>query len=249
MTEEMNSSATPFLVRSAPLGHIISLPFTVISELRPVLCFLHGYGEAAPMAIREALTLHGPLQSGNSQRVTERFIIVAPQLPTAGNNWNTESAAIRQIVTAVQTEFRGNPDRTYLTGFSFGGNGVFDIGIAQPSLWAALWPVDPTRPPKTRLQRPLWLSLGEISRRQRTAFTQLMRDDREVRPQNQISNGDCVFEDRERTMLALREWLMGTSESMIGYLAKLDLSPLDRSESCANPSKVSGSWKEPITSE
>src|SRR5882762_8261901 len=106
----MNSSTTPCIVRNAPVKHIISLPSVAVSELRPVLCFLHGYGEAAPMAIVEALTVHGPLQFGNYPLVIERFIIVAPQLSTAGDNWHTKSAAIRQIVAGVQTEFGGSPD-------------------------------------------------------------------------------------------------------------------------------------------
>jgi predicted peptidase len=147
------------------------------------------------MPIYDALTMHGPLQSGTSRLITERFIIVAPQLPVAGDNWHTKSAAIRQLVTTVQTEFRGNPNRTYLTGFSFGGNGVFDIAIAQPDLWAALWAVDPTRPPGGHLQHPLWLSLGELSRPKRTAFIELMKDAREARSQTPVSENNFVFED------------------------------------------------------
>lgn len=57
-----------------------------------------------------------------------------------------------------------------VSSFSFGGNGVFDLALAQPWVWAALWSVDPTRPPARELGLPVWLSSGEISRRRRAEF-------------------------------------------------------------------------------
>jgi predicted peptidase len=73
-------------------------------------------------------------------------------------------------VTQVREAYRGDPDRTYLTGFSFGGNGVLDLPLVQRDFWAALWPVDPTRVPTSDPGRPLWLSFGEVSRRRKEAF-------------------------------------------------------------------------------
>jgi poly(3-hydroxybutyrate) depolymerase len=32
--------------------------------------------------------------------------------------------SVRQLMTEIQRGYTGDPDRTYLTGFSFGGNGV-----------------------------------------------------------------------------------------------------------------------------
>jgi hypothetical protein len=193
--ENKMPSETLLPIRTEPLAHMISLPSAASeSSLRPVLCFLHGYGEAAPMPIRKALSLHGPLRSDNSPRVAERFIVVAPQLPTAGDHWVSESTTVRQIVTGVQREFRGDPKRSYLTGFSFGGNGVFDIAIAQPDIWAALWSVDPTRPPGGPLPSPLWLSVGPRCRRH-PSFIRLMSDTRDVQSKAGKSNHNFVVED------------------------------------------------------
>src|SRR5688572_3606798 len=50
----------------------------------PLLCFLHGYDEAAPTDIVTALTRHGPLREGNPHSSIDQFVIVAPQLPAAG---------------------------------------------------------------------------------------------------------------------------------------------------------------------
>jgi hypothetical protein len=48
---------------------------------------------------------------------------------------------------------------------------VFDLALAQPGMWAALWAVDPTRVPEHDPGLPVWLSSGEISRRRQAGFT------------------------------------------------------------------------------
>jgi hypothetical protein len=157
------------VVEAAPLRYLLSVPSA--PGPHPVLCFLHGYDEAAPMDIRRALTLHGPLHPGNPPL---DFIVVAPQLPRAGDVWHRFADDVRDIVSAVQAHHGGDPARTYLTGFSFGGNGVFDLALAQPGLWAALWSVDPTRVPQRDPGLPVWLSFGEIARRQTPRFTRVL---------------------------------------------------------------------------
>lgn len=149
------------LVATRPLRYLLAAPAAdVPAAQRPVLCFLHGYDEAAPLDIHQALTRHGPLWPGAVLRVPEEFIVVAPQLPAAGDLWYRYADTVLEIVTEVQALGGGDPARTYLTGFSFGGNGVFDLALAQPGLWAALWPVDPTRPPPRDPLRPVWLSIA-----------------------------------------------------------------------------------------
>ena len=159
------------VVEAAPLRYLLSIPPAPAEGPRPVLCFLHGYGEAAPMDIRRALTMHGPLRPGDPR--TE-LIVVAPQLPRAGDVWHLYADAVRDIVTAVHARHGGDPRRTYLSGFRFGGNGVFDLALAQPDLWAALWAVDPTRVPQRDPVRPVWLSFGEVARRQSPDFVRVL---------------------------------------------------------------------------
>jgi len=134
----------------------------------PLLCFLHGYEEGAPAEIQQALTRHGPRSTGCSAAASEQFIVVAPQLPTRGDLWFRYADSVLELVERVQAFHRGDPERTYLTGFSFGGNGVFDL--AREGLWAALWPVDPTRVPEQSPGLPIWLSSGELSRRRNDDF-------------------------------------------------------------------------------
>jgi hypothetical protein len=177
-------------IKKGPLACLLSLPERTGASELPLLCFLHGYDEGSPMPIERALTLHGPLRAGNPERVRRDFIIVAPQLPFCGDAWLHFADAVRDIVTSVQAEHGADPKRSYLTGFSFGGNGVFDLGRAQPDLWAALWAVDPTRAP-TDLPRPLWLSVGVCARRR---LPELVRN-LALEPNTGVDN-DRVYVDR-----------------------------------------------------
>jgi predicted peptidase len=180
------------VVTGHPLRYLLSVP----PEGRPgdpfpVLCFLHGYGEAAPRDIRRALTLHVPLRSSSTPRAAREFIIVAPQLLVGGDLWNRYADVVREIVSEARSEHGGDPRRLYLSGFSFGGNGVFDLGAAQPDLWAGLWAVDPTRVPAKKLKRPVWFSFGEVSRAHKAASIAAL----DLRPFGEDARGDRVWLD------------------------------------------------------
>lgn len=163
----------PKLVTSEALPYLVSAPRT--DETLPVLCFLHGYDEAAPLPIEQGVRRHGPLSPTAAAVATTLFMVVAPQLPQRGDLWYRYADAVKSIVQGVQAERGGDPERTYLTGFSFGANGVFDLALSQPEIWRALWPVDPTRVPKEVPEPPVWLASGEISRRNAQAFTDRLR--------------------------------------------------------------------------
>ena len=161
------------LVESAALRFLLSVPHgasTDPSGKWPVLCFLHGLGEGAPSDIFTGITAHGPLRRGSSPLATSEFIVAAPQLPMRGDIWRSYADAVSEIVSQVHHRHGGDPARTYLTGFSFGGNGVFDLPLRDGSLWTALWPVDPTRVPEADPGLPVWLSSGEASRQRSTGF-------------------------------------------------------------------------------
>lgn len=176
------------IVEAAPLRYLLSVPGGAeAAEPRPVLVFLHGYNEGAPTDLRRGTTLHGPLRAGNPSVAVEEFIVIAPQLPEQGDLWRTWDDEVRDIVLRVQAQHGGDPRRTYLTGFSYGGNGVFDIALLQPSLWAALWSVEPTRAPERDPGLPVWLSSGELTRRRQSGFTNTLHLERP---------GDEPFGDR-----------------------------------------------------
>jgi poly(3-hydroxybutyrate) depolymerase len=178
-------------VEDGPLRYLVAVPPAQQPAGHPVLCFLHGYDEGAPLPMQDALTRHGPLRSGNAVHAIEEFLIVAPQLPTRGDLWHQYADAVRAILTQVRQHHAGDPQRTYLTGFSFGGNGVFDLALRQPDTWAALWAVDPTRVPARDPQRPVWLSVGAAARPRTAGFIRALA----LRPPGKHTDAERVYLD------------------------------------------------------
>lgn len=137
----------------------------------PLLAFLHGKEEAEPAELGPAMTLHGPLNPQAAPMATQEFLVIAPQLPAPGGNvWASKADDVKSLAQEIASTHCGNTKRMYLTGFSFGGNGVLRIGSEQPDVWAALWAVDPTEPPLHKADKPIWISAGEYSRRYEEEF-------------------------------------------------------------------------------
>ena len=162
---------------------------------QPVLCFLHGNGEHnGNLTIQEALEMHGPLKNDTDthEALGDRFIVIFPQLPAPGGNvWGNYADDVSAIVASVQAEYGGDPNRTYLTGFSYGGNGVFSLATKQPGIWAALWAVDQPLKPTPQTRQPIWLSLGD---RSRTEVSKLRQQGfQEIKKAN--DNSDKVYID------------------------------------------------------
>lgn len=182
------------LVESHALPYLLSIPEATDqqSATKPLLCFLHGYDEGAPMQIHRALTQHGPLRPGNPPSVTAQFIVVAPQLPVRGDLWYRYADVVQNIVQQVQSLHNAHSEQRFLTGFSFGGNGVFDLALQQLGFWAALWSVDPTRAPEEDPGSPVWLSSGEVSRRRERRFIERLH----LEKVHNETPGDRVYVDQ-----------------------------------------------------
>ena len=160
------SDATWEIGAEGNLRYVVSCPAARAQgdQPWPVLCFLHGQGEAVPMPVERSAALHGPLSTTSWPAARERFVIVEPQRPGRMDDWVADLSAIDRIVRRVRQDRRGDPARTYLTGFSLGGNGVLDVAVADPGPWAAFWSVDPTRLPVEPPARPMWLSAGPLTK-------------------------------------------------------------------------------------
>ena len=185
----MKSRLLP-IAETAGLRFLLSLPPEEASP-RPLLCFLHGLDEGPPTEIRTGLTRQGPLRPGSSRKATGEFIVVAPHLPERGDNWRFYADAVVEIIRQVRERYGGDPLRTYLSGFSFGGNGVFDFARMDRETWAALWPVDPTRAPAHDPGLPVWLSSGEVSRYGSRRFIERLR----LLPPGSPGAGDRIYVD------------------------------------------------------
>ena len=160
------------LVEKYRLPCLVRTPRTQTHIANPLLCFLHGYDEGAPTDIFIGLTRHGPLRPSNPEICIARFVVVAPQLPSRGDIWYSHLEAVREIALNECRRFCCDERRLYLTGFSFGANGAFDLALAQSKLWAAVLAVDPTRVPSQALPVPVWVAFGEASRATKQAFVE-----------------------------------------------------------------------------
>ncbi|MBI4519154.1 MAG: hypothetical protein HY699_25465 [Deltaproteobacteria bacterium] len=146
----------------------------------PVLCFLHGDKECGRgpdkgKEIERAMSEHGPLLADESCSIARaKFIIVCPQLPYPGGDvWRNHCGAVLQIVRQMHEREQGDPTATYLAGFSYGGDGVFDIAAMGSDIsWKALWGVDPTREPIGKPGCATWLSAGPRARAAKQAAAQ-----------------------------------------------------------------------------
>ena len=92
----------------------------------------------------------------------------------------------------VQQQHQGNPNRAYLDGLSFSGNGVFDLTLLQPDRWAALWAVDPTRVPAQNPPPPIWLSFRQVARHRKVDFIRA----RDLRSAVESGAADHVYLDQ-----------------------------------------------------
>jgi acetyl esterase/lipase len=103
----------------------------------PIILFLHGRGERGSEGMWQT-------QIGLPQAVRDHperwpFVIVMPQCPLPGY-WTDPDMLAMAMATLDQeaAEFHADPERTYLSGLSLGGYGVWELARLYPKRWAAI---------------------------------------------------------------------------------------------------------------
>jgi predicted peptidase len=79
--------------------------------------------------------------------------------------WDLVAPDLLAMVDAALGEYRGDPDRVYLTGLSYGGYGTWSMASMHPERWAAVAPVcgalDPGKvKPIADAKLPIWIFEG-----------------------------------------------------------------------------------------
>ena len=101
----------------------------------PVLLFLHGAGERGEEL--ERVGIHGPLKEIRNGRKLP-FIVVAPLCP-ADSAW--DPMTLTGLLDEVESKWRVDKDREYVTGLSLGGFGTYTLAAFAPMRFAAIAPI------------------------------------------------------------------------------------------------------------
>ena len=147
------------------------------TEKYPLVLFLHGAGERGDDNARQLV--HGTKEFLKDENRTKYpCFVIAPQCPNNKKwsevDWGAEThkqpeesvslVLTREVMAALQKEFRIDDKRLYVTGLSMGGYGTWDMISRTPDVFAAAIPIcgggDETVADKlTKL--PIWAFHGD----------------------------------------------------------------------------------------
>jgi predicted esterase len=121
-------------------------PLTRQGQQHPVLCFLHGRGEALSGGNPDGVAAHGSpawhAQTGSA--LTAPFLVVCPQRRDIGRWDEADAAKFHLVLDKIIADHNGHADKIFLTGFSLGGDAVFWFAsYPRGGRFRRLWAVDP----------------------------------------------------------------------------------------------------------
>ena len=137
LRQETHTFAGTTAGASVRLRYLLALPdgYADGDEAWPLVLFLHGAGERGDDL--SSVTAHGPPRLVREGRRFP-FILVSPQSPE--ERW-WQPAELAALVDAIESDYRVDPDRIYVTGLSMGGFGTWGLLEAYPDRFAAAAPV------------------------------------------------------------------------------------------------------------
>ncbi len=167
---------------SAQFGYYEYLPggYSTNTSNYPVLIFLHGGGEKGDgtvvPAILDKVLANGPPKLIKAKTWDPKYpmIVISPQFHQIAaddkvNNWGGgKPAYLKAFIEYIIATYRVDENRIYLTGLSFGGNGVYDyltgsVDDTQSHIAAAA-PIAGYGPPAGFAKcknTPIWSLIGE----------------------------------------------------------------------------------------
>src|SRR4051794_23883195 len=141
--ETSRMEAKTFVVAGAPtnkLRYLLYLPKayqTSPGTVWPLMLFLHGAGERGSNVF--SVSWNGPpklVREGHDLP----FILVSPQCPEK-QWWYEYDKTLIKLLDDIETQYRVDTNRVYLTGLSMGGSGTWSVGLKHPDRFAALAPI------------------------------------------------------------------------------------------------------------
>lgn len=126
------------IVGDATYRYVVYVPreYNGDGERWPCILFLHGSGESGTDGRKQAKVGIGPAIELKPSEWP--FIVVMPQKPETGKQWEDYDGPVMAMLDAAKKEFRIDQHRVYLTGLSQGGHGTWTIGANHPDQFAAM---------------------------------------------------------------------------------------------------------------
>ena len=127
----------------------------------PLVVYLHGRGGDV-MSPQEPGGANAFTQDDNYRRRT--CFVIAPQNPDQQGWTGAKADGVVEIVEELIKKLPVDPKRSYLTGYSMGGYGTFQLLAQEPRMWAAAVPVAGGGNPgavKDYRKVPIWVFHGE----------------------------------------------------------------------------------------
>lgn len=138
LTEQFKESYKTQITKTIGCQYLISLPkgYEDNKKRWPLILFLHGSGEQGDDI--NLVKMHGPPMLIDKGKEFP-FIVVSPQCPADLDYWSND--VLIHLLDKVESQYRVDTTRVYLTGLSLGGEGTWSLAIAYPERFAAIAPV------------------------------------------------------------------------------------------------------------
>lgn len=131
--QEIKAELNKEVKKIEKISYILDYPQNAKGNV-PLLLFLHGSGERGNNL--DMVKAHSPFTY--KSLIKEPVAILAPQCP-ANTWWNTET--VYQLLKEIQSKYKIDASRIYLTGLSMGGWGTWKLAMEHPEMFAAVAPV------------------------------------------------------------------------------------------------------------
>ena len=138
--EQTGQTLNKKITKEIKCNYLLYLPADYKKDAKkkwPLILFLHGAGERGNNL--ELVKKHGPPKLIEQGRSFD-FIIVSPQCP---NDiwWPEQIDVLISLLDDIETNYRIDTDRVYLTGLSMGGFGTWTLAERYPQRFAAIAPI------------------------------------------------------------------------------------------------------------